>query len=153
MAYQRARSTRGGGRPKSGEGDLGLPVKFGRVRGLGKLHGLMAKLTEGLVRLGRDWRELATTAKAQKAWRAVARCARGKFRWYLAWARLVSTRGGMAEARGCFIGTALCTSGPGPASARGRALGSAGARTGVNQGCQPRSNMWNRCLCPSSNTD
>jgi hypothetical protein len=80
MAYLRARSTRGGGRPKSGEGDLGLAVKFYRVRGLGKLHGLMAKLTEGLVRLGRDWRELATAAEAWKAWRAVARRARGKFR-------------------------------------------------------------------------
>jgi hypothetical protein len=29
----------------------------------------------------------------------------------------------------------------------------AGARTGVNQGCQPWSNTWNRCLCPSSNAD
>jgi hypothetical protein len=84
MAYQRARSTRGGGRPKSGEGDLGVPVKLGRVRGLGKLHGLMAKLTEGLVRLGRDWRELATMVEARKAWRAVARRARGTFRWSLA---------------------------------------------------------------------
>jgi hypothetical protein len=80
MAYRRARSTRGGGRPKSGEGNLGLSVKFCRVRGLGKLHGLMAKLTEGLVRLGRDWRELATTIEGWKAWRAVARRARGKFR-------------------------------------------------------------------------
>jgi hypothetical protein len=80
LAYRRARSTRGGGRPKSGEGDLGLPVKFCRVRGLGKLHGLMAKLTEGLARLGRDWRELATVAEARKAWRAVVRRARGKFR-------------------------------------------------------------------------
>jgi hypothetical protein len=80
MDYRRARSTRGGGRPKSGEGDLGLLVKFCLVRGLGKLHGLMAKVTEGLARLGRDWRELATTAEAQKAWRAVARRSRGKFR-------------------------------------------------------------------------
>jgi hypothetical protein len=80
MAYQRARSTRGGGRPKSGEGDLGLLVKFCRVRGLGKLHGLKVKLTEGLVWLGRDWMELATVAEAWKAWRAVARCAGGKFR-------------------------------------------------------------------------
>jgi hypothetical protein len=48
MPYRRARSTHGGGRPKSGEGDLGLPVKFYRVRGLGKLHGLKAKLTEAL---------------------------------------------------------------------------------------------------------
>jgi hypothetical protein len=46
MAHRIARSTRGGGRPKSGEGDPGSPVKFCRVRGLGKLHGLLAKLTE-----------------------------------------------------------------------------------------------------------
>jgi hypothetical protein len=65
----------------------------------------------------------------------------------------VSTRGGMVEARGCFIGMARCTGGRGPASACGRALGSAGVRTGVNQGCQPRSNMWNCCLYPSSNAD
>jgi hypothetical protein len=150
MAYRRARSTRGGGRLKSGEGDLGLPVKFCRVRRLRKLHGLMAKLTEGLARLGRDSRELATAAEAWKAWRAVARRARGKFWWSLAWARLVSTRGRMAEAQGCFIGMARCTGGHGPASARGRALGIAGVRTGVNQGW---SNTWNRCLCPSSNAD
>jgi hypothetical protein len=80
MAYRRARSTRGGGRPKSGEGDLGLPVKFCRVRGLGKLHGPRVKLTEALARLGRDWRELATAAEALKAWRAVARRALGNFR-------------------------------------------------------------------------
>jgi hypothetical protein len=79
MAYRRARSTRGGWRPKSGEGDLGLPMKFYRVRGLGKLHGPMAELTEALARLGRDWRELATAAEALKAWRAVARRARGDF--------------------------------------------------------------------------
>jgi hypothetical protein len=53
MAYRRARSTRGGRRPKSGEGDLGLPAKFCRVRGLGKLHGPKAKLTEALARLER----------------------------------------------------------------------------------------------------
>jgi hypothetical protein len=47
-AYQRAQFTRGGGRPKSDEGDLGLPVKFCRVRGLGKLHGPLAELTEAL---------------------------------------------------------------------------------------------------------
>ena len=55
--------SRAGGRPKSGEGDLRLPVKFCRVRGLGKLHGPMAELTEALARLGRDWRELATGAR------------------------------------------------------------------------------------------
>jgi hypothetical protein len=71
----------------------------------------------------------------------------------LARAGLVSARGGMAEARGCFIGTTRCTGGRGPASTRGRALGSAGARTSVNRVCQPRSNTWNRCFCPSSNAD
>jgi hypothetical protein len=80
MAYRRARSTRGGGRPKFGEGDLGLPVKFCQVRGLRKLHGPMAELTEALARLGGDWSGLATATEALKAWRAVARCARGDFR-------------------------------------------------------------------------
>jgi hypothetical protein len=79
MAYRRARSTRGGERPKSGEGDLGLPVKFCRVQGLGKLHGPLAELTEALARLGGDWSGLATAAEALKAWRAVARRARGDF--------------------------------------------------------------------------
>jgi hypothetical protein len=122
-------------------------------RGLGKLHGPMAKLTEALAQLGRDWRELATAAEALKAWRAVARRARGNFRWSLTWARLESTRGWMAEAWGGFIGTTRCTGGRGPVSARGRALGGAGARTGVNRGCQPRSNTCARCLCPSSSAD
>jgi hypothetical protein len=65
MAHRIARSTRGRGRPKSGEDDLGSPVKFCRVRELGKLHGLLAKLSEWLARLGSDWRELATVAKAR----------------------------------------------------------------------------------------
>jgi hypothetical protein len=80
MAHRSAQSTRGGRRPKSSKGDLGLPVKFCWVRGLGKLHEPMAKLTEALAQLGRDWRELATAAEALKAWRAVARRARGNFR-------------------------------------------------------------------------
>jgi hypothetical protein len=79
MAYQNAWSTRGGERSKSSEGDLGPPVKFCRVQGLGKLHGLMVKLTEWLARLGSDWRKLTMVAEAWKAWRAVARRARGEF--------------------------------------------------------------------------
>jgi hypothetical protein len=67
MVYRRAWSTRGGGRPKSGEGDLGLPVKFCQVRGLGKLHGPMAELTEALARLGGGWSGLATVAEALAA--------------------------------------------------------------------------------------
>jgi hypothetical protein len=66
---------------------------------------------------------------------------------------LESARGGTVEAWGCFIGTARCTSGRGPVSAWGRALRSAGARTSMNRACQPRSNTWNRCFCPSSNAE
>jgi hypothetical protein len=54
---------------------------------------------------------------------------------------------------GCFIGTARCTGGRGPASARGRARLGAGAQTSVNWACQPRSNTWSRWLCPCSNAD
>ena len=62
-------------------------------------------------------------------------------------------RGEVGARLGGFIGTARCTGGRGPASARGRALGRRGARTGVNQGCQPRSNTCSRCLCPCSSAD
>jgi hypothetical protein len=65
-----ARSTRGGGRPKSGEVDFGPPVKSGRVRGLGKLHGLLAELAEALARLEDGWSGLATMAEALRQWRA-----------------------------------------------------------------------------------
>jgi hypothetical protein len=67
MAHRSARSTRAGGRPKSGEVDLRLSVKFCQVRGLGKLHGPMAELTEALARLGGDWSGLATVAEALAA--------------------------------------------------------------------------------------
>jgi hypothetical protein len=65
MAHQIARSTRAGGRPKSGEDDLGSPVRFYRVRELGKLQRPLAKLTEGQVQLGRGWSELAAVVEAQ----------------------------------------------------------------------------------------
>jgi hypothetical protein len=64
MTHWIARSTRAGGRPKSGEDDLGSPVKFYRVRAHGKLHVPPAKLTEGQARLGSNWSGLATVAKA-----------------------------------------------------------------------------------------
>jgi hypothetical protein len=75
MAHWIARSTRAGRRPKSGEDDLGSPVRFCRVRALGKLHGPLAKLTEGQAQLGRDWSRLA---KVAEAWAVVA--GRGKAR-------------------------------------------------------------------------
>jgi hypothetical protein len=67
MTHWIARSTRAGGRPKSGEDDLGSPVKFCRVRELGKLHKLLVKLTERLARLGSDQSGLATVAEARVA--------------------------------------------------------------------------------------
>jgi hypothetical protein len=67
MAHRSVESTRVGGRPKSSEVDLCLPVKFCQVQGLGKLHGPMAELTEALVRLGGDGSGLATVAEALAA--------------------------------------------------------------------------------------
>ena len=64
MTHRIARSTRAGRRPKSVEDDLGSPVRFCRVRELGKLHGPLAKLTEGQARLGRDWSGLVAVVKA-----------------------------------------------------------------------------------------
>jgi hypothetical protein len=64
MAHRIAQSTRGRGRPKSDEGDLGSPVRFCRGRELGKLYGPLAKLTGGQAQLGRDWSELAEVAEA-----------------------------------------------------------------------------------------
>jgi hypothetical protein len=64
MAHRSAQSTRVGRRPKFGEVDLRLPVRFCQVRGLGKLHKLMVKLTERLARLGSDWSGLAMVAEA-----------------------------------------------------------------------------------------
>jgi hypothetical protein len=87
------------------------------------------------------------------AWWAVARRDRGEFQWTLARAGLESAWGGTVWVEGWFIGTSRCTGGSGPARARGRALWSAGARTCVNRGCQPRSNTWNRCFCPRSNAN
>jgi hypothetical protein len=69
MAHRIARSTRGRGRPMSGEGDLGSLVRFCWVGALGKLHGSLAKLTERPAQLGREWSGLAAVAEA---WAVVA---------------------------------------------------------------------------------
>jgi hypothetical protein len=81
MAHWRAWSTRAGGRPKSGEGDLRLPVKFCRVRGLGKLHGPLVELTKVLARLGGDWSGLATVAEALATMLGGKELARAKEGW------------------------------------------------------------------------
>jgi hypothetical protein len=89
MTHRIAWSTRAGGRPKSGEDDLGSPVKFCRVRGLGKLHKLMEKLTEWLARLGSNWGGLATVAEALVAMPGGKELARAKGG---VWPAKVSTR-------------------------------------------------------------
>ena len=76
-----AQSTRGGGRPKSGEVDLGPPVKSGRVRGLGELHGLLAELAEALARLEGGWSGLATVAEALAAMAGGIEVDGAKERW------------------------------------------------------------------------
>jgi hypothetical protein len=55
------------------------------VRGLGKLYGPLAKLTERLAQPGGGRSELAAVAEAQVGWRAVARRARDKVQRTLAW--------------------------------------------------------------------
>jgi hypothetical protein len=64
MTHRIARSTSAGGRPKSGEDDLGSPVRFYRVRELRRLHRPLAKLTEGQVQHGHDWSGQAVVAEA-----------------------------------------------------------------------------------------
>jgi hypothetical protein len=47
MVHQVTRSTRGGGWPKSGDGDPAAPVRQGLDPCLGKLHGSTGKLSRG----------------------------------------------------------------------------------------------------------
>jgi hypothetical protein len=49
MAHRISRPTRGGGRPKSDDGDLAIPVRQGFDPCLEKLHGSSEKLSKGLV--------------------------------------------------------------------------------------------------------
>ena len=93
-----ARSTRGGGRPKSGEVDLGPPVKSGRVRGLGKLHGLLAELAEAQVGLEGGWGGLATAAVALAAMAGGNTLAGAKERWLAGEGECGAKRGAPGEA-------------------------------------------------------
>jgi hypothetical protein len=74
-------STRGGGRPKSGEVNLGPLVKSGWVRGLGKLHGLLAELVEALACPEDGWSGLATVAEALAAMAGGIKLAGAKGKW------------------------------------------------------------------------
>jgi hypothetical protein len=67
MAHRIARSTRGGGRPKSGDDDLAIPVRQGFDSCLEKLHGSSRKLSKGSVEAEGLWKWLATMAGARVA--------------------------------------------------------------------------------------
>jgi hypothetical protein len=79
--HRLALSTRGGGRPKSSEVDLGPLVKSGLVRGLGELHGLLVELAEALARLEGGWSGLAMAAEALAAMAGGIELAGAKGRW------------------------------------------------------------------------
>jgi hypothetical protein len=65
MAHRIARSMRGGGRPKSGDGDPTVPVRQGFDPCLEKLHGSSRKLSKGSVKAEGLWKWLAAVAGAR----------------------------------------------------------------------------------------
>jgi hypothetical protein len=67
MAHRIARPTRAGGRPKSGDDDLAVPVRQGFEPCLEKLHGSMGKLSKGSVEAEGLWKWLAVVAGARMA--------------------------------------------------------------------------------------
>ena len=95
--HRLALSTRGGGRPKSGEVDLGPPVKSGRVRGLGELHGLLAELAEALARPENGWSGLATMAEALAAMAGGIELAGAKEKWLTGEGECGAKRGAPGE--------------------------------------------------------
>jgi hypothetical protein len=75
MAHWIARSTHGRGRPKSGKDDLGSPVRFYRVRVLGKLHGSLAKRNLDVTGAGWPW-----WPRLGQWWRGVLEAKSGELR-------------------------------------------------------------------------
>jgi hypothetical protein len=64
IAHRIARPTRGGGRPKSGDGALTVPVRQGLDPCLEKLHGSSGKLSKGSIEAQGLWKWLAAVAGA-----------------------------------------------------------------------------------------
>jgi hypothetical protein len=71
MAHLIARSTRGGGRAKSGDGDLVVPVRQGLNPCLEKLHGFSGKLSRGSGEARGLWKRLVAVVGARWLGRAV----------------------------------------------------------------------------------
>jgi hypothetical protein len=67
MAHRIARSTGGGGRPKSSDDDLAVPVRQGFDPCLEKLHGSSGKLSKGSVEAEGLWKWLVVVAGARVA--------------------------------------------------------------------------------------
>jgi hypothetical protein len=67
MAHLIARSMRGGGWPKFGDGDLAVPVRQGFNPCLEKLHGFTGKLPRGSGEARVLWKWLAVVAGARVA--------------------------------------------------------------------------------------
>jgi hypothetical protein len=69
MVYLVARSTRGGRRPKSGEGDPAAPVRQGLGSCLEKLHGSTGKLSRGSSEASclREWLAAVASARVARA--------------------------------------------------------------------------------------
>jgi hypothetical protein len=80
MAHLVARSTRGGGRPKSGEVVLAVPTGQGLSSSLEKLHGLSGKLSKGSGKVGGLRKRLGMAAVLGQWWRAVALAFHGELR-------------------------------------------------------------------------
>jgi hypothetical protein len=68
MVHLVARSTRGGGRPKSSDGDVTVPVRLGLDSCLEKLHGSTRKLFRGSSEARCLWEWLAVMAGVWVAW-------------------------------------------------------------------------------------
>jgi hypothetical protein len=67
MAHRIARPTHGGGRSKSSDDDLAVPVRQGFDSRLEKLRGSSGKLSKGSVEAEGLWKWLATVAGARVA--------------------------------------------------------------------------------------
>ena len=73
-------------------------MKSGRVRGLGKLHGLLAELAEALVGLEGGWSGLATAAVVLAAMAGGNELAGAKERWLAGEGECGAKRGAPGEA-------------------------------------------------------
>jgi hypothetical protein len=80
VAHRIPLPTRGGGRPKSGEGESASPVKQCLGSSLEKLHGFTGKRSRGWGEAGGQQKGLATTAVLGQRWRAMVLAFHGKLR-------------------------------------------------------------------------